>query len=40
MKRFLKIIAGLVTGGFLSISSVLAAVDSFNVTMAPESINV
>ncbi len=40
MKRFLKIIAGLVTGGFLSISSVLAAVDSFNVTMAPDSINV
>lgn len=40
MKRFLKIIAGLVTGGFLSISSALAAVDSFTVTMAPESIGV
>ena len=40
MKRFLKIIAGLVTGGFLSISSVLAAVDSFNVTMAPQSVSI
>jgi len=40
MKRFLKIIAGLVTGGFLSISSVLAAVDSFTVTMAPDSVSV
>jgi len=40
MKHFLKIIAGLVIGGFLSISTALAAIDSFTVTMTPNSVNV
>jgi hypothetical protein len=40
MKRFLKVIAGLFTGGLLSISSVFAAIDSFDVTMTPDSVSI